>query len=368
MLPLTLLESTSLPSMYLQYTLTLYHDVIRSDTSLLDKMLPKTKGERIIKNFRLCFTRNDLESFCLDKAAFLLTSLIARANADYFSSTLVTDIIMNILNGTWKLTSYGQLDSLKNLMKTNRFRACIWEDAKAQELILTHLDASKNIVYPAVFCAWVASFDPKLLKVFMQLGGLLKLCTLLRNSKIEKVIRISLRLLTNCLLNDEALEALIDENVVQTLTRLEYEKWRDEELYTDISNLLVAFQQKTKLLNNYERYCRELETQKLHWSFLHSEKFWRENVVFFEENEFSTIKKLVLLLRSNDPITAAVACFDIGEFARLHPMGKSVIQKARAKELVIYLMSHKNRDVSREALLCVQKIMLNHWRAAVAAT
>jgi hypothetical protein len=71
----------------------------------------------------------------------------------------------------------------------DEFRSSIWENAKAQELILTHLDTSKNIVYPAVFCAWLASFDPKLIKLFMQSDGLLKICTLLRNSKIEKVMK-----------------------------------------------------------------------------------------------------------------------------------------------------------------------------------
>lgn len=76
------------------------------------------------------------------------------------------------------------------------------------------------------------------------------------------------------------------------------------------------------LSSNFDRYCRELSTGKLTWSFLHSEKFWHENVMHFEENEFSAVKNLVLLLRSSDQITLAVACSDIGEFARLHPTGK----------------------------------------------
>lgn len=60
----------------------------------------------------------------------------------------------------------------------------------------------------------------------------------------------------------------------------------------------------------------------MRWSFLHSNKFWHQNVMHFEENEFLAVKKLAMLLRSQDLVTSAVACFDLGEFARLHPMGK----------------------------------------------
>ena len=52
------------------------------------------------------------------------------------------------------------------------------------------------------------------------------------------------------------------------------------------------------------------------------EKFWRENVMVFEKDEFITIQKIERLLDSDDPATQAVACYDLGEFARLHPAGK----------------------------------------------
>ena len=297
---------------------------------------------------------------------FLLSALIPRSSVDVFSEECVSKIIDKIVDVSWKLSDYGRLDSLKNIMKAARYRSYVWDNPKAREFILNHLDSSNSSVYPAVFCVWVSTFDDALLGLFMKLGGLEKICNILRHCKTEKVVRVCTRVLLNCVPNEESIEALIDQNAVQALTLLEYDKWRDEELYGEIKNVLCALQQKVKLLSNFERYCRELETRKLHWSFLHSEKFWRENYTYFEENEFMAVKRLTLLLRSEDPVTAAVACFDIGEFARLHPMGKKIVRNIKAKEMVIFLMSHKNRDVSREALLCVQKIMLDHWQKAVA--
>lgn len=43
----------------------------------------------------------------------------------------------------------------------------------------------------------------------------------------------------------------------------------------------------------------------------------------FENDEFRAIRKLVKLLdTTTDKTTLAVACYDLGEFARLHPAGK----------------------------------------------
>lgn len=54
-----------------------------------------------------------------------------------------------------------------------------------------------------------------------------------------------------------------------------------------------------------------------------TEKFWRENVMAFENDEFRAIRKLVKLLdTTTDKTTLAVVCYDLGEFARLHPAGK----------------------------------------------
>lgn len=96
---------------------------------------------------------------------------------------------------------------------------------------------------------------------------------------------------------------------------------------------------------------------------LHNEKFWRENISQFEDNEFAAIRELATLLHeSNDPQTLSLATFDLGEFCRLHPTGKKLLERFGAKEQVMKLLSHPNKEVAREALLCTQKFMLDDWR------
>lgn len=87
------------------------------------------------------------------------------------------------------------------------------------------------------------------------------------------------------------------------------------------------------LRSNFERYVLEVNTGALRWSILHSEKFWAVHFGKFEQDEFSIISKLVkLLYTSEDPTTIAVACFDLGEFARLYQNGKKICQKFGVKD------------------------------------
>jgi V-type H+-transporting ATPase subunit H len=69
-------------------------------------------------------------------------------------------------------------------------------------------------------------------------------------------------------------------------------------------------------------YTKEVESGKLYWSQVHKEKFWRENVNRFEENDFSLVISLIKFLDSLDVETVAVACYDLGEFCRFYQGGK----------------------------------------------
>ena len=73
---------------------------------------------------------------------------------------------------------------------------------------------------------------------------------------------------------------------------------------------------------SFEKYQKELNSMHLVWSPVHSEKFWKENVKRFEDNDFLMIRKLSDLLTSNDSQNVAIACYDLGEFCRFHPFGK----------------------------------------------
>jgi V-type H+-transporting ATPase subunit H len=80
-----------------------------------------------------------------------------------------------------------------------------------------------------------------------------------------------------------------------------------------------------KILSSFEKYVKEINTEVLDWTPCHSEKFWRENVKRFEEQDFYLVRKLVLLIDSGNDKTVAVACYDLGEFCRFHNQGRGYI-------------------------------------------
>ncbi len=65
---------------------------------------------------------------------------------------------------------------------------------------------------------------------------------------------------------------------------------------------------------------------------------------------------------SKDDTALAVACYDLGEFARFHPDGKKVISASEGKTALMMKMQYKeNANVARQALLAVQKLMVSNW-------
>lgn len=67
---------------------------------------------------------------------------------------------------------------------------------------------------------------------------------------------------------------------------------------------------------------------------------------------------LTILDTSTDPRTLAVACFDLSQFIQTHPAGRVIVTDLKAKERVMKLMNHENAEVTKNALLCIQRLFL----------
>ena len=63
-------------------------------------------------------------------------------------------------------------------------------------------------------------------------------------------------------------EAIVEEGVLDVVQQLEFEKWRDAELYDDIRDVVQQIASEVKELSNFERYERELQSGQLSWGCL----------------------------------------------------------------------------------------------------
>jgi V-type H+-transporting ATPase subunit H len=57
-----------------------------------------------------------------------------------------------------------------------------------------------------------------------------------------------------------------------------------------------------------------------------------------------------------------IACFDLGEFARLYPAGAYKLENLGAKNSLMELIKNQNFELKNRALVCLQKLMMRTYR------
>lgn len=77
---------------------------------------------------------------------------------------------------------------------------------------------------------------------------------------------------------------------------------------------------------------------------VHNERFWRENALKFEDDDYKLVRLIISQLSSNNEEALEVACYDLGEFARFHPDGKRYVRA--------HVRTHRLRCRARVVLCC----------------
>ncbi|KAH8740314.1 hypothetical protein FG386_001589 [Cryptosporidium ryanae] len=372
-----------------QYILTMLYELLRDDAGQYQGFVETIKGVAVFEKFIQFLDRPKVDTYLSDKLLFFLSGLISHSSENSFTQENIIELLDHLFripenkknqilnsdetnnnpNSALNLTGgycsmIGALDVLGNLAKVDSYRMLMLNYPGVVEFLSVNLNPGSltSHIYKACVVVWLLSFNKEAIPILVSTDLIRKTAKSITNCRSEKVVRVTLNLLKNVMDSDSAVESIIDIGLLQHLTILEYEKWLDPEIYEEIRQGQIIIDQKLKQFSNFDRYCIELDKKRLRWSFLHTEKFWIENVMNFEAEEFHTIKKIIHILKtSDDPTTLAVACFDIGEFARLYPMGKQILGKLAVKEILMTLMTSTNREVSREALLAIQKLILNKW-------
>lgn len=195
-----------------------------------------------------------------------------------------------------------------------------------------------------------------------QTGVIVALANICRGVAKEKVVRVSIATLINMLGKGECNDIMVTCGWIKILQSLKQRKWADEDIKDDINTLLAALEKNMQELSSFEVYKKEVISGDLEWTPVHkSTQFWKENADKLEENKGELVKTLVGYLKSDNPTVVAVACYDLGEFIRFNPAGKKLLNEAGAKATVMGLLSHKDAEVQKQSLTCVQKLMVTNW-------
>jgi V-type H+-transporting ATPase subunit H len=198
------------------------------------------------------------------------------------------------------------------------------------------------------------------------IGVLVGLVAAARREKVVRVAIATLRNLSRAGGSEGATsagfaEAMIDCGLLTTLENFRERKWTDDDVADDLEAVREFLLRNFRELSSIERYEKEVRGERLAWNHLHSEKFFREHAAACDRGDFKVVRRLLVHLGSPDAVTQAVACSDLGEFARFYPNGRSIIKLLGVKPMVMSLMQSEDAETAQHALLAVSKMMVNNW-------
>jgi V-type H+-transporting ATPase subunit H len=226
-----------------------------------------------------------------------------------------------------------------------------------------------QLLYEAALCCWELSFHRPAAEALASSGMVGGLVDVVRLAQKEKLVRVALLALRNLLGAGAgaALEAAVaDGSLARAVDTRAAQNWDDE----DVPGLLAwvggRLEEGAAALTSVERYRAEVGAGALRWSPLHlGDAFWAEHAGALAEGDAALLRQLLRLLEaSRDPVTLAVACRDLAQFAAFHPQGRGIVAGLGGKGAAMRLMAHPDPAVQREALVCVQRLLLSRDNAA----
>jgi V-type H+-transporting ATPase subunit H len=240
-------------------------------------------------------------------------------------------------------------------------------------------------LYELCFCVWTLTYDlnesPDIRTHFCRDGAVAALVDLVAVAPREKVVRMALSALRNLasctadLSPQKEGKRTIDGSVfltdmigcglIKSIDLLKERQWTDPDFLDDLKVLHKLLHENYKEMTTWDVYKAELDSGHLEWGVVHTETFFRHNVMRMEgpDSDFSCLKRLILLAAGDNEDVAAVACFDIGEFVRHYPNGRTIAKRLGAIHVVMTLLNHEHVDLQRHALLCISKLMVRNWEA-----
>ncbi|AAS51407.1 ACR181Cp [Eremothecium gossypii ATCC 10895] len=293
--------------------------------------------------------------------------------------------------------AYVCIRLLQELVAVKRYRRLVWKhSAKFVPVIFQIIDwaldgrSSTRVVptnsnnlgiqaqYYALLTLWLLSFEPQIAADLSHtyLSELLKLFKLVKVTIKEKVTRLSIAILLNCVAAQVKGRKATIKNLLllgsglPILQQLSERKYSDDELREDLSQLHGILESEYHELTSLDEYVAELDSKLLVWSPPHTDNtFWSENAHKFKEENWKLFKQLINVLKelstshdSSDNVALQVVLNDITHIVELQPECVDILGKLNAKVIIMELLNHPNSKVKYEALKTTQAFVANTFK------
>jgi V-type H+-transporting ATPase subunit H len=352
----------------LQYVLSLIHDLLVADprrVDLFNNLAEKFPGYPWTPFIRL-ISRSEKDYYITKMACAILGVFMSKsANIPSEHADFLLRWIIEHARKPATLEAHIAISTLQTLVLKDDFRVAFFKLNAIPFLvdIIKTQTGNLQLLYETIFCIWMMTYNEEVASNIAGIGLIPALVDVIKTVTKEKIIRLSIASLRNLVDKSTNNEEMIDSGFVRMLAILSNKKWADEDIIDDLKVLSEELAKNIVVLSSFDMYKKELLSGSLEWSPVHkSEKFWIENASRFEENDYQILGLVQKILRtSTDPLTLSVACYDIGEFVRFHPRGKSIVQQLGIKMDIMKLMTHEDAQVKKQALFAIQKMMVHNW-------
>eukprot|EP01118_Nematostelium_gracile_P006981 TRINITY_DN2260_c0_g3_i1.p1 TRINITY_DN2260_c0_g3~~TRINITY_DN2260_c0_g3_i1.p1 ORF type:complete len:450 (+),score=141.72 TRINITY_DN2260_c0_g3_i1:110-1459(+) len=354
----------------LQYLLTLIDSLLKENPQSVSLFFRLgNKKNYPFGPFLTLLNRNNLDWYTNSRASTVIAILISSGNpVPEETVNAVTHWLREQLRKPEEKDICNSLSALQKLLLRDDLRIPFAKEDGLNllgSLLKTKMQNAKaiQITYQVVFCLWLLSFNRKVATMVNETTIIQSLVETLKVVSNDKVIRMALATLRNLLDISTNNEVMIDYDIMKPVENLSNKNWADTDIQEDLEALKEALAKNMVLLSSFDMYRKEVLSGNLEWSPVHrSEKFWKENAHHLEEDNHKLLLVLKeVLVNGNSTLAQAIACFDLGEFARYHPRGKFIIQKLGIKIPLMKLMEDPDNEVRKQALLAVQKLMVTNW-------
>ncbi|KAK8690143.1 hypothetical protein V6N13_088844 [Hibiscus sabdariffa] len=371
---------------YVQVFVSILRDIFKEETveyvlALIDEMLTANPKRARLFHDKLLWKGN---WFIQEKSCKIL-SLIVSARPKYqvgvitngASSKTKLTTIDDVLKGLveWLCTQLKKpshpsrgiptaINCLAALLKEPVVRSSFVQADGVKLLIPLISPASTQqsiqLLYETCLCVWLLSYYEPAIEYLATSRALPRLVDVVRSSTKEKVVRVVVLTFRNMLSKGTFGAQMVDLGLPQIVQSLKAQAWSDEDLLEALNQLEDGLKDNIKKLSSFDKYKQEVLLGHLDWSPMHKDPlFWRDNITCFEESDFQILRVLLTIMDSStDPRALAVACFDLSQFIQHHPAGRVIVNDLKAKERVMKLMNHESVEVTKNALLCIQRLFL----------
>jgi len=261
----------------------------------------------------------------------------------------------------------AKLGLLQGLLRNHGRRVAFFEGKGAEMLVAMVRDpknhANTQLIYQCASCMWLLSYSNGVKEKLVNMEMVSVLVQVVKSTMKEKVLRIMLAIMVNLVEVGEMKSLLSVCGGLRIFESMKQRSWSDDDINNDLEVLITKIGQNVEQSSTFDQYCKELMSGDLEWTPMHkSTTFWEKNVHKFLEKDQQVLKLLVALIKPGERTSAkvlSVALHDIGEFVRFHPAGKTSVVKLGAKVYIMQHLTSSEPAVSKEALSCVQKLMVN---------